>query len=78
MVRSVSTWGAWTHGTVREDRVQLGSIVVRTRGPLTAWFHRSLHTQYAAREGLRLPPWDITIVTSEIRYTQSRGESPGM
>jgi hypothetical protein len=46
MVRSVSTWGAWTHGTVREDRVQLGSIVARTRGPLTARFHRSLHTQY--------------------------------
>jgi hypothetical protein len=24
--------------------VQLGSIVARTRGPLTARFHRSLHT----------------------------------
>jgi hypothetical protein len=31
--------------------VQLGTIVARMRGPLTARFHRSLHTQYAAGAG---------------------------
>jgi hypothetical protein len=43
-VRSASTKGTWTHGTEREDHVQLGSIVAGTRGPLTTRFHRSLHT----------------------------------
>jgi hypothetical protein len=37
-----------THGIEREDHVQLGTIIARTRGPLTARFHRSLHTRYAA------------------------------
>jgi hypothetical protein len=36
--------GTRTHGTEREDHMQLGSIVARTRGPLTARFYRSLHT----------------------------------
>jgi hypothetical protein len=31
--------------------VQLGTIVARKRGPLTARFHRSLHTQYAVGVG---------------------------
>jgi hypothetical protein len=39
------------HGTKREDHVQLGTIVVRTRGLPTTRFHRSLHTQYAAEVG---------------------------
>jgi hypothetical protein len=63
MVRCASTSGTWTHGTVheylgyethgtvREDRVQLGTIIARTRGPLTARFPRSLHTQYATGAG---------------------------
>jgi hypothetical protein len=37
-----------THGMVREDLVQIGTIIARTRGPLTARFHQSLHTQFAA------------------------------
>jgi hypothetical protein len=36
--------GFQTQGTECEDHVQLGTIVARTRGPLTARFHRSLHT----------------------------------
>jgi hypothetical protein len=40
--------GFQTQSTKREDHVQLGTIVARTRGPLTSRFHRSLHTQYAA------------------------------
>jgi hypothetical protein len=43
--------GFQTQGTECEDHGQLGTIVARTRGPLTARFHRSLHTQYAARAG---------------------------
>jgi hypothetical protein len=43
--------GCETHGTERDDHVQLGTIVARTQGPLTARFHRSLHTQYAAGAG---------------------------
>jgi hypothetical protein len=31
--------------------MQLGSIVARTRGPLTTRFHRSLHTYYATEAG---------------------------
>jgi hypothetical protein len=38
-------------GIEREDHVQLGTIVARTRDPLTARFHRSLHTQYATEAG---------------------------
>jgi hypothetical protein len=41
--------GFQTQGTKREDHMQLGTIVPRTRGPLTARSHRNLHTQYAAR-----------------------------
>jgi hypothetical protein len=40
--------GYETHGTVCEDHVQLGTIVAKTQGPVTARFHQSLHTQYAA------------------------------
>jgi hypothetical protein len=43
--------GYETHGIEHEDHVQLGTIVARTRGPLTARFHRSLHMQYAAGVG---------------------------
>jgi hypothetical protein len=42
-VRNVSTYGTWTHGTEREDHMQLGSIVVGTQGPLTARFHLSFN-----------------------------------
>jgi hypothetical protein len=40
--------GFQTRGTEREDHMQLETIVARMRGPLTARFHRSLHTRYAA------------------------------
>jgi hypothetical protein len=43
--------GFQTKGTEREDHVQLGTIIARTRGPLTARSHRSLHTQYAVGAG---------------------------
>jgi hypothetical protein len=43
--------GFQTQGTEYEDHVQLGTIVARKRGPLTARFHRSLHTQYAVGVG---------------------------
>jgi hypothetical protein len=56
MVRCVSSQVTWTHGMVREylgyethgtdreDLMQLGTIVARTRGPLTAV--RTRHGKY--------------------------------
>jgi hypothetical protein len=43
--------GFQIQGTEYEDHVQLGTIIARTRGPLTARFHRSLHMQYATEAG---------------------------